>query len=555
MVTLQLMASVAVDIVPVVALAWVTWKAADDRSPPNATAFAAVAGGLLFWAVLSLISEFPHEWSVVGNLAGVGQVVPAVFLPGLWLVYVLGYTGRATGLTRPRIAMFVALALPLAGAVGTVAAFDGDPSREAVQRSLASLIGTELVLLFLVYVYAAVVFLRYGWNHGRVSKGQLAVQLGAVSAPYVVGAWRDGNLIFDGVTSGLLISGLLLAISVRRYPVLTGFPKADYVARTRVVEALQEAVVVVDWDGRVLDANETTESLFDLSVHEMIGTPIASVLDGIDAVDLSPEAANTVTLQTTRGRRRFQYTVSGVGPDGAENGDPVARAVVLRDITDKRTREQRLSVLNRVLRHNVRNKLDVVLAHADHVEDDDHRQAIRDSVSDLASVSQKARDAEAVMTDSSGAASPVDLVAVVEGVAASARTEHPDGTITVSAPEELRIESHQTVVRRLVAELVENAVVHSDGPARVDVGVGTRSDGTPRLRVSDNGPGLSNHERDLLTGSGETQLDHGIGVGLWFVNWAVEQLGAELDFEGSDSGGTTVVVRFYGTERLTDELR
>ena len=228
---------------------------------------------------------------------------------------------------------------------------------------------------------------------------------------------------------------------------------------------------------------------------------------------------------------------------------------MLRDITDKRTREQRLSVLNRVLRHNVRNKLDVVLAHADYVADDDHRRAIRDSVSDLASISQKARDAEAVMTDSSGAASPVDLVAVVEAVAASARKEHPDSTITVSAPEELRIESHQTVVRRLVAELVENGVVHSDGPARVDISVGTCSDGTPRLRVSDHGPGLSNHERDLLTGSGETQLDHGIGVGLWFVNWAVEQLGAELEFEGSDSGGTTVVVRFYGTERLTDELR
>ncbi|QAU14101.1 PAS domain-containing protein [Halorubrum sp. BOL3-1] len=550
MVTLQLAASVAVDTVPVVALTWVTWRAAKDRSPPNATAFAAVAGGFLVWAVLSLVSEFPHEWSVVGNLAGIGQVIPIVFIPGLWLVYVLGYTGRGTGITRPRIALFVVLTLPL---IGTAATFDGDPSREAVQRSLGSLVGTELVLLFIVYVYAAIVFLRYGWGHGRVSKRQLGVQLGAVSAPYVVGVWRDGNLIFDGVTSGLLISGLLLAVSVRRYPVLTGFPKADYVARTRVVEALQEAVVVVDWDDRILDANETTESLFDGSIHEMIGTPIASVLNGIDAVDISQGSADTVALQTTRGRRRFQYTVSAVGPDGADNGNPVARAVVLRDITDKRTREQRLSVLNRVLRHNVRNKLDIVLAHADHIEDDSHRRAIQDSVSDLASISQKARDAEAVMTDSSGAASPVDLVAVVRGVATSVQNEYPDSTVTVSAPEELRIESHQTVVRRLTAELVENGIVHSDTSPRVEVDVETCSDGTPRLRVSDSGPGLSDRKRDLLTGSGETQLDHGLGVGLWFVNWAVEQLGAELEFTDSGSGGTTVVVQFHGAERFIDE--
>lgn len=552
MTTLQLVASVAVDTISVVVLAWVTWRAAADRSPPNATAFAAVAGGLLVWAVLSLISEFPHDWSVAANFAGLGQAVPIVFVPALWLVYVLGYTGRGTGLTAPRTALFVVLALPL---VGTAATFDGDPSREALQRSLASLIGTELALLFVVYVYAAVVFLRYGWDHGRVSKGQLGAQLGAVSAPYIVGVWRDGNLTLDGVTSGLLISGLLLAVSLRRYPVLTGFPKADYVARSRVVEALQEAVVVVDWDDRILDANESTESLFDWSIHDAIGTPIASVLDGIDAVDLSHGTANAVTLRTTRGRRRFQYTVSAVGPDGAGDGDPVARAIVLRDITDKRTREQRLSVLNRVLRHNVRNKLDVVLAHADHVEDEDHRQAIRDSVSDLASISQKARDAEAVMTDSSGAASPVDLVAVAREVATSVQEEFPESTVTVSAPDHLRIASHRTVIRRLTAELTENGVVHSNGPARVEIDIGTDSDGTPRLRVSDNGPGLSERERGLLSGSGETQLDHGLGVGLWFVNWGVEQLGAELEFDQGESGGTTVIVRFRGTERLTEEGR
>lgn len=547
MVTLSLVASLAVDTVVVAVLAWVMWQAAEDRSPPNATAFAAVVGGLLLWAILSLVSEFPHDWSVVGNLAGVGQVVPIVFVPGLWLVYVLGYTGRGTNLTRPRIVLFVVLALPL---VGAAAALDGDPSREAIQRSLASLVGTELLMLFVIYVYAAVVFLRYGWDHGRVSKGQLGTQLGAVSAPYILGAWRDGNVILDGVTSGLLIAGLLLAISIRRYPVLTGFPKADYVARSRIVEALQEAVVVVDWDDRILDANETVESLVDQSIREMTGAPIASVLDGITARDLSYGTADTVTLQTTKGRRRFQYTVSAVGFDGASDSDPVARAIVLRDITDERTREQRVSVLNRVLRHNVRNKLDVVLAHADHVEDEDHRQAIQESVSDLASVSQKARDAEAVMTDTSGAVSPVNLVAVAKGVAASVLKEYPESNIIVSAPEQLHIESHQTVIRRLIAELVENGVVHSDAPARVEIHVGTTSDGTPRLCISDHGSGIPDRERDLLSGSGETQLDHGLGVGLWFVNWAVDQLGADLEFERADTSGTTVVVRFHGTDPI-----
>ncbi|EMA72740.1 histidine kinase N-terminal 7TM domain-containing protein [Halorubrum distributum] len=549
----SLSTSLAIDGVAVGVLAWVTWRAAKDRSPPNATAFAAMTAGLLLWALLSLLSEFPHEWSVGAGMAAVGQILPIVFIPAIWLVYVLGYTGRGTGLTRPRSALFVLLALPLVGAAAT---FEGDPSTEAVQRSLASLVGTELMLLFIVYVYAAVVFLSYGWSHGRISKAQLAAQLGAVSAPYVVGTWLDGSRIVDGVTAGLLLSGLLLAISIRRYPVLTGFPKADYVARSRVVEALQEAVVVVDWDGHILDANATAEDLFDRSTREMIGTPMGSIVDGIDNVDLSPGTTGNVTLRTTRGRRQFQFTVSAVeGNDADSGGTPVARAVLLRDVTDQRTREQRLSVLNRVLRHNVRNKLDVILAHADHVDDEVHQTAIRDSATDLSSISRKARDAEAVMTDSSGPPSPVDLAAVAREVATTAREDHPESSVSVDAPESLQTSSHRTIVRRLVAELVENAIVHSTDPVRVDIEVSKTTDGTPQLRVADKGPGIPDRERELLTGAGETQLEHGLGVGLWFVNWAVNQLGAELEFEQASAEGTVVVVRFHDANRSIDERR
>ena len=540
---LSLGPSVAVDIVAVTLLAWVTWQTAKDRSPPNAVPFALMSGSLLLWALLSLISEFPNAWGVGSNLAAIAQVVPVVFLPAIWLVYVLGYIGRETGFTSLRGALFVLLALPLIGAAAT---FEGDPTREEIRRSLASLVGTELLLLFIIYVYAAFIFFRYGWNHGRVSRTQVGTLLGAISAPYIIGGWLDGSLIIDGVTGGLLVSGVLLAVAIQRYPVLTGFPKADYVARSRVVESLQEAVVVVDWEANILDANVTAEGLFGWATRDVIGTPVNAAVDGFDVTNLSAGTTEVVSLQTTKGRRQYQYTVSDVERDTSDSDEePVARTIVFRDVTDQRTREQRLSVLNRVLRHNARNKLDVILAHADHVEDDTHRTAIQDSASELASVSRKAREAEAVMTDSVSAPSTVDIAAVAHEVAATARDDYPDSSISVTAPERLQLTSYRTVVRRLMTELVENAIVHSDDPARVDIEVETTADDIPQLRIADNGPGIPDRERDLLTESSETQLEHGLGVGLWFVNWAVSQLGAELEFQSTGTTGTTVVVRFY----------
>jgi len=540
---LSLGLSVAVDIVAVTLLAWVTWQTARDRSPPNAVPFALMSGSLLLWALLSLISEFPNAWGVGSNLAAIAQVVPVVFLPAIWLVYVLGYIGRETGFTSLRGALFVLLAVPLIGAAAT---FEGDPTREEIRRSLASLVGTELFLLFIIYVYAAFLFFRYGWNHGRVSRTQVGILLGAISAPYIIGGWLDGSLIIDGVTGGLLVSGVLLAVAVQRYPVLTGFPKADYVARSRVVESLQEAVVVVDWEANILDANVTAEGLFGWATRDVIGTPVNAAVDGFDVTNLSAGTTEIVSLQTTKGRRQYQYTISDVERDTSDSDEePVARTIVFRDVTDQRTREQRLSVLNRVLRHNARNKLDVILAHADHVEDDTHRTAIQDSASELASVSRKAREAEAVMTDSVSAPSTVDIAAVAHEVAATARDDYADSSISVTAPERLQLTSYRTVVRRLMTELVENAIVHSDDPARVNIEVETTVDGIPQLRIADNGPGIPDRERDLLTESGETQLEHGLGVGLWFVNWAVSQLGAELEFESTGTAGTTVVVRFH----------
>ncbi|RNJ22021.1 sensor histidine kinase, partial [Halosegnis longus] len=328
--------------------------------------------------------------------------------------------------------------------------------------------------------------------------------------------------------------------------VLTGFPKADYVARSRVVESLQEAVVVVDWKSKILDANVTAEGLFGWTTRDVIGTPLDTAVDGFDGIDLSTGTTGVVSLQTTKGRRQFQYTVSDVERDtGDSDGEPVARTIVFRDVTDQRTREQRLSVLNRVLRHNTRNKLDVILAHADYVEDDTHRTAIQHSARELASIGRKAREAEAVMTDSVSAPSTVDIAAVAHEVVTTARDDYPDSSISVTAPEQLQLTSYQAVVRRLMTELVENAIVHSDDPARVEVEVETTADDIPQLRITDDGPGIPDRERDLLTESGETQLEHGLGVGLWFVNWAVSQLGAELEFQSTDTTGTTVVVRFH----------
>ena len=372
-----------------------------------------------------------------------------------------------------------------------------------------------------------------------------------VAAPVLLSVAEEGTPLVGGTTVGLLLSGVLLTASLRWYPVLTGFPKADYVARTRVVETLQEALVVLDWDDHVLDSNETAAELFVGSTERMIGEPVRSIIDGLDGTELPTGATGTVALRTSKGRRRFQFSVSAVDEATTDDeGNPVARTVLFRDITDRETREQRLAVLNRILRHNVRNDLDVVLAYADRVDDEELRTGIRERATDLLELSTKVREAEVVMTERTDSPEPVDLTDVASTVADRFRSEDESADISLACPDEVVLSTHRAVLRRVLSELVENTLEHAttDAP-RVELSVWEMSDGAVELSVADDGPGLPERERDVLAAGTETQLEHGQGIGLWFVNWAVTQLGGDVRFRENDPEGSVVTVRLYDSVR------
>jgi signal transduction histidine kinase len=98
----------------------------------------------------------------------------------------------------------------------------------------------------------------------------------------------------------------------------------------------------------------------------------------------------------------------------------------------------------------------------------------------------------------------------------------------------------------VLSELVENALEHTTADApRVELSVREVSDGTVELSVADDGPGIPEREREILAAGTETQLEHGQGIGLWFVNWAVTQLGGEIQFRENDPEGSLVTVRLY----------
>ncbi|NHN63164.1 PAS domain-containing protein [Haloarcula sp. JP-Z28] len=308
-------------------------------------------------------------------------------------------------------------------------------------------------------------------------------------------------------------------------------------------------VAIVDEQGRVVNLNPAAEQMLAVDKHEALTEPLNGFLGGDDIA--TDGGSSRVSIEADGRHREYKVQQTALRD---ETGTQLGYTVVFQDITDEIRRERRLEVLNRFLRHNVRNESVVIQARSEllatELEGDhaDYAATIEQSVGRLVDSGQKARTlAEAGAGNATP--EPVVLADLAAEVIDAAREEY-DGSVTVEIPDDLRLTTQPALLEILLTNLVENALQHVPD-AVVTVGAKVEGDDVV-LTVSDNGPGVPEHELGVLERGRETDLNHGSGIGLWLVRWTATTLEGDLDFDTSD--GTTVTVRLP-RERTAAEAR
>jgi signal transduction histidine kinase len=210
-------------------------------------------------------------------------------------------------------------------------------------------------------------------------------------------------------------------------------------------------------------------------------------------------------------------------------------------------REQRLQVLSRVLRHNIRNDLQVARANvetaagrAEEPVGEELSAALR-AIDDLLETAETARNVRATLEET--ATRDRELVAVVEELADRAATRYPEAEVVLDTPPApVGVRATDGLTEGLWA-LVANACEHGGDP--VSISVRPDEDGAT-VEISDRGPGIPDGELAVLEAAEETPLEHGSGLGLWTAHWTVENSGGRLTFRTDE--GTTARVRLPAAE-------
>ncbi|UPW02045.1 HAMP domain-containing histidine kinase [Halorussus gelatinilyticus] len=213
------------------------------------------------------------------------------------------------------------------------------------------------------------------------------------------------------------------------------------------------------------------------------------------------------------------------------------------------TEREKTAVLNRLIRHNLRNDVQVLGGFAERLTTEvadpelaDVAGRVERKADDLGGMYEKVADIQQTIEGEAAATRSVELGPVADEVVGEFREEYPAAGIGVSIPAGLSVRANEQL-RRVLANLVENAADHHGGEAPSVRLAAERSGDRVEIRVADDGPGIPDDEVAVLTGDRDlTQLDHGSGFGLWLVKWVVDGYGGDLRFEESDSGGTVVAV-------------
>jgi PAS domain S-box-containing protein len=323
-----------------------------------------------------------------------------------------------------------------------------------------------------------------------------------------------------------------------------------------IVQTVTDPVYVLDAGGRFVRVNDAMVETSGYPREELLGSHASMLVEERDVrrgeelirallAGERDHASLEVSFRTADGSRR-QYSVGMAIL--LEDGRFEGTVVVAHDVTDLREYQRRLSVLDRVLRHNLRNKMNVALGNAQGLASADdpsvaeRAASIREAAEELLCLSESARRFEGVFQAHAGASETVDVAALVGNVVAEARLSHPEADISTVVPDEAPARVHETFELAL-EELVENAVVHSDREQpRVEVTVGV-DDADVEVCVADDGPGLGETDRRALRRGTESPLEHTQGLGLWLVRWSAESVGGEVEFAENDPRGTVVTVR------------
>jgi PAS domain S-box-containing protein len=593
-----------------VTLATFAWQ---NRQVAGATYFALFMLGVAEWS-LTYAFELTASGLPAKLLWTKIEYPGIVMVPLMWLMFALEFTGRGEWLTRRNKILLTSVPV-ITLTLSWTNELHGWLYRSSQLQTYGSLTVLNVVhgpgfwvYTFFAYllVAASTVFIgQRAVNSARYKqglyRGQAVTMLAGALAPWIGNAVYLFNLTpfpgLDLTPFAFTLSGLAVGWGLFRYKLLDLAP----IARDAIIENLNDGVIVLDVQGRIVDLNPAAQKIIRRAAADSIGRPADQVLVRFPAVleRIRGQTAAHEELAWDQDGGQVHYDLRLSTLDD-QRGRPTGQLVSLRNITDQKHAEAQILLAKQAaedanrakseflatMSHEIRTPMNGVVGMAGllldtplTLEQREFVETIRFSADSLLTIINDILDFSKIESGKLELEHQAfDLQECIESaldlVSLRATEKHLELASLMDAAVPFAIISDATRLRQILVNLLSNAVKFTDhGEVIVEVrrqpsGPELPGEAPPEAKpasscellftVKDTGLGIPPEKMTRLFQS-FTQLDAsttrkygGTGLGLVISKRLTELMGGRLWAESSGIPGEGSAFHFTTTVQLAD---
>lgn len=325
--------------------------------------------------------------------------------------------------------------------------------------------------------------------------------------------------------------------------------KADEFAQ--ITGSMQEGLVVLDSEGKILSINPTAKRLFEAE-DDCVGKDFLLIPRGSQLRDAVNDALDRGrgTARGEYGGREYQFDLSRIASDGKVIG-----AVLLAfDITERRNAEQLRREFSANVSHELKTPLQSIIGSAELLEtgmvkpEDAPRFVgrIRKEASRLVSLIEDIIRLSQLDEGVSLPEEPVEILELAGEVMSALEASAAEKQITLTlSGSGFRVKGVRRLLYEILYNLCDNAIKYNvpGGSVRIAAQGNT-------LTVTDTGIGIPREHQDRVferfyrVDKSHSKQSGGTGLGLSIVKHAAAHHGARLMLESTPGEGTSVSVIF-----------
>jgi len=319
-------------------------------------------------------------------------------------------------------------------------------------------------------------------------------------------------------------------------------------------ESFGEAFVAMDWELTVIHWNKAAERVTRIKAEDALGKKMFDILPEMMSIDFTPYYESLRNKQPARFMMNTVSRETGKDAIFEISTYPSTQGIIII-IEDKTEEEQtkRLSAIGQtagMVGHDIRNPLQAITSDLYLIKEELNEipqckqlQGVQES---LATIEENVFYINKIVSDLQDYTRPLSpvfhevnintLLSSVVGINFPKNIE-----TTVSVPENLIVKTDASYLKRILSNLVNNAVQAMPNGGKLDIQA-TKKGNTLVISVKDTGVGIPDELRDKIFTPLFTTKSKGQGLGLAVVKRLVTGLKGKISYQSQEGKGTTFIV-------------